>query len=145
MYKRRQDWSIYLIYTTVFWWHSSILGSVFRLKKEDTKDNSEDANEGDREENRAGEQLWQELKDEYETKVHNSLQLVSDMILELQLLLFLLYFLHVMFSHHVQLILFLFSDGGKREGRKGSSMKIWNPASDGIREKKVCHISIIPY
>ena len=59
MYKRRQDWSIYLIYTTVFWWHSSILVSVFRLKKEDTKDNSEDANEGDREENRAGEQLWQ--------------------------------------------------------------------------------------
>ena len=35
---------------------SLITGSVFRLKNEDTEENSEDASEGDCEENTAGEQ-----------------------------------------------------------------------------------------
>jgi len=37
------------------------------------------------------------------------------MILELQLLLFVLYFLHDAFSNHIQVIGFLFSDGMKRK------------------------------
>ena len=57
LYKRWQEWSIYPIFTTVFWWLSLIPGSVFRLKK-DTEENSEDSSEGDPEENTAGEQPW---------------------------------------------------------------------------------------
>ena len=56
LYKRQQVWLIYLIFTTVCWWLSLIPGSVFRLKKADSKENSEDASEGDPEENTAGEQ-----------------------------------------------------------------------------------------
>ena len=58
MYRIRQDWSTYLIFTTVFWWLSFIPVSVFRLKKEDKEKNSKDASEGDREKNTAGEQPW---------------------------------------------------------------------------------------
>ena len=52
--------------------------------------------------------LDEELKDKYKTRVHNYYQLQLDMILELQLLLSLLCFLHVMFSNHIQFILFHF-------------------------------------
>ena len=55
LYKRRQEWSIYPIFTTVFWRLSLVSGSGFRLKKEDTSENSEDASEVDPEENIAGE------------------------------------------------------------------------------------------
>ena len=58
LYKRRQEWSIYPIFTTVFWRLSLVSGSGFRLKKEDTEENSEDASEVDPEENIAGEQPW---------------------------------------------------------------------------------------
>ena len=61
--------------------------------------------------------LDEELKDKYETRVHNYYQLQLDMILELQL--YLLYFLHVMFSNHSQLILFHFS-GGKKRNKEGT-------------------------
>ena len=44
------------------WWLSLIPGSVFRLKKEDSEENSEDVSEGDREENIAGEQAWHGTK-----------------------------------------------------------------------------------
>ena len=57
-YKRWSEWSIYPIFTTVFWWLSLIPGSGFRLKKEVTEENSEDSSEGDPEENTAGEQPW---------------------------------------------------------------------------------------
>ena len=60
--------------------------------------------------------------------------------LELQFMLFLLYFLHVMFSNHIQLILFLFS-GGEEEDQGGEvRQRPKSPASDCIREKKVCNI-----
>ena len=59
--------------------------------------------------------LDEELKDKYKTRVHNYYQLQLDMILELQLLLSLLCFLHVMFSNHIQLILFHFSGGEEEE------------------------------
>ena len=49
LYKRQQEWSIYPIFTTVFWWLSLIPGSGFRLKKEDTEENYEDASEGNTE------------------------------------------------------------------------------------------------
>ena len=62
LYKRQQVWLIYLIFTTVCWWLSLIPGSVFRLKKEDSEENSEDVSEGDREENIAGEQAWHGTK-----------------------------------------------------------------------------------
>ena len=58
LYKRWQEWSIYPIFTTVFGWLSLIPGSGFRLKKEDTENNSEDSSEDDPEENTAGEQPW---------------------------------------------------------------------------------------
>ena len=38
------------------------------------------------------------------------------MILELQVLLFILYFLHVMFSNHIEVIYFLFIDEEEEEG-----------------------------
>ena len=59
---KRQIWLIYLIFTTVCSWLSLIPGSVFRLKKEDSEENSEDASEGDPEENIAGEQHWHGTK-----------------------------------------------------------------------------------
>ena len=61
LYKRWQEWSIYPIFTTVFWWLSLIPGSVFRLKK-DTEENSKDASEVDTEEHTAGEQPWRAIK-----------------------------------------------------------------------------------
>ena len=45
MCKWRQDWSIYLVFTT-FLWLSLIPGSGFRLKKEAVEENYEDASEG---------------------------------------------------------------------------------------------------
>ena len=55
------------------------------------------------------------------------------MILELQLLLFLLYFLHGKFSNHIQLILFLYS-GGEEEDQGVEVGQGWkSPASE--REK----------
>ena len=60
--KRWENWSIYLIFTTVLWWLSLIPVSVFRLKKEDTEENSEDGSEGDLEKNTAGEQSWWGMK-----------------------------------------------------------------------------------
>ena len=79
-------------------------------------------------------------KNKYQTREHNYLQLLPDMILELQLLLFLLYFLHVMISNHIQLILFLFS-GGEEEDQGGEvRQRSKSPASDCIREKNVCNI-----
>ena len=70
--------------------------------------------------------LDEELKDKYKTRVHNYYQLQLDMILELQLLLSLLCFLHVMFSNHIQLILFHFSGGEKRnkEGTLAEDHKV---------------------
>ena len=62
LYKRQQEWSIYPIFTTVFWWLSLIPGSGFRLKKEDTEKKSEDSSEDDSEENTAGEQPWRGTK-----------------------------------------------------------------------------------
>ena len=59
---KRQIWLIYLIFTTVCSWLSLIPGSVFRLKKEDSEENSEDVSEGDREENIAGGQAWHGTK-----------------------------------------------------------------------------------
>ena len=67
------------------------------------------------------------------------------MIVELQLLLFLLYLLHVMFSNHIQVIYFLILD--EEEEEEGGEVR-WRsntPASDSIREKKVCSIFIIFY
>ena len=65
------------------------------------------------------------------------------MILELQFLLFLLYFLRVMISNHIQLILFLFSGGEEEEQEEEVQERSKSPASDCIREKKVCNICII--
>jgi hypothetical protein len=62
IYKRWQEWSIYQIFTTVFWRLSLDPGSAFSLKKEDTEENSEDASEGDPLENTAGEQSWRGTK-----------------------------------------------------------------------------------
>ena len=62
LYKRWQEWSIYPIFTTVFWWLSLIPGSGLRLKKEVTEKNSEDSSEDDSEENTAGEQPWRATK-----------------------------------------------------------------------------------
>ena len=62
LYKRWEEWSIYPIFTTVFWWLSLIPGSGFRLKKGDTEKNSEDSSEDDSEENTAGEQPWRQTK-----------------------------------------------------------------------------------
>ena len=59
---KRQVWLIYLIFTTVCSWLSLIPGSVLRVKKEDSEENSEDVSEGDREENIAGEQAWHGTK-----------------------------------------------------------------------------------
>ena len=65
------------------------------------------------------------------------------MILELQYLLFILYFLHVIFSNHIKLILFLFSDEEEEEQGGEVQQRSKSPASDCIREKKVCNICII--
>ena len=59
---KRQVWLIYLIFTTVCSWLSLIPGSVLRVKKEDSEENSEDVSEGDREENIAEEQAWHGTK-----------------------------------------------------------------------------------
>ena len=59
---KRQVWFIYLICTTVCLWLSLIPGSVLRVKKEDSEENSEDVTEGDPEENIAGEQAWHGTK-----------------------------------------------------------------------------------
>ena len=92
-----------------------------------------------------GNNIDMELKDKYETRVHNYLQLLSDMILELQLLLFLLYFLHVVFSNYIQLILFLLSGGEEEEQGEEDRLRSKSPASDHIREKKVYNIYFIFY
>ena len=63
--------------------------------------------------------------------------------LELQFMLFLLYFLHVMFSNHIQLILFLFSGGEEEEQGGEVQQRPKSPASDCIREKNVCNIYIL--
>ena len=67
------------------------------------------------------------------------------MILELQLLLFLLYFLHVMFQDHIQLILVLFSVGEEEKQGGNVQQRSKSPASGRVREKKVCNIDIIFY
>ena len=73
--------------------------------------------------------LDEEVKYKNETKVHNSLQQQEYMILELQLV-FLLYFLHVIFSYLIHLFLFSFQMGTERNKDRTKERK-----NEGSKER----------
>ena len=50
-----------------------------------------------------------------------------------------------MFQNHIQLNLFLFSDGEEEDQGGEVRQRSKSPASGRIREKKVCNIDIIFY
>ena len=93
--------------------------SVFSLKKEDSEKRTVKMQmKVILRKTQQGNNLDMQLKDKYETSTHFIPTNVLYMILELQLLLVLLYFMHVVFSNYIQFILFLFS-GGEEEEQAG--------------------------
>ena len=114
----------YQIFTTVCWWLSLIPGSVFRLKKEDSEENSEDVSEGDPEENIAGEQAWHGTKRKVSIKstqlIETSVRYVSRIAISIVSIVFSACYVFQSYSVDP----FCLFSWGRRGPRKGSWTRI---------------------
>ena len=71
LYKRQQEWSIYPIFTTVFWWLHLFLVLVSDWKKKSQKETLKIQVKVILTKIQQGNNLDEEPKDKYETSVHN--------------------------------------------------------------------------